>query len=1068
MSLFSWFKKQIHSSASKPSRPPRAHLAVEALESRLVPYSVSGSLWPHPELVTISFMPDGTSVNGHTSNLFSTFNTKFGSATTWENQVLKAAQQWAQQTNLNFALVSDSGAPSGSGSYQQGDATFGDIRIGGYNFGTSTLAQAYLPPAANNYSVAGDIQFNTGLSYNIGSTYDLFTVALHEFGHALGLYHSTTSGTVMYSTYTSAMNGLVADDSNGIRNIYSNNAARSPDSYDAAASNDTSGTASVITSAIDATTLAGVVNNVDLTTSTDVDWYKFVVPTGSSSTLKIQMQSQGLSLLDPKLEVYDGSLTLKASVNGNAYGTTITATVTGISAGQTYYVKASSADPIAAFRTGKYALVLNMGTGTNPTATLPNTQLANGNPLQSGGGQAIALTPSDKLINTTTSGMQQTALSGQHAVAVDLLGNYVVTWASAGQDGSGWGIYAQRYTSNGIALGSEFRVNTTTAGDQVNPTVAMDALGNFVIAWASNGQDGSGWGIYAKHYNVTGLALGGEFRVNTTTAGDQTAPAVGMNPLTGDFIITWSSYGQDSSTGDYELTFQAADLPVAVNTTPTVLSSNPGPGGVLDHAPSVIRIDYSAPLDTSVIDLSSTQLIFSPTSDLADLNAQPVALGSYNFSTTAIELQLLPAAPLKPGYYGVFLADGSNVPVLSFQVAGIEGETTADDSPSTAHALGDLTSAGLVQVTGTIGNDPSDDPSSANPLLSNPAADVDLYHFQITGPGRYAFGAEVFAGRVGARLDPGVSLYQWNPATQQLDFIDGNDNTLNNTPSSNGMVPLYNDAALSAGLTAGDYYVAVSGGGNTPERALNALPGQNGIFDPNRSHSGMNGFTTGDYVLNLTVQSDNEPPRIVAVTPADGTTLDAPPTQLTVQFSESMNLQALAFHAFQQTSQDTVSPVFVEGADGIKYYPRLESYDDATHQAQFLMLDRLPQGNYQLHLSGPLGLGDLAGNPLVGNDPSGDYVVTSLVKGSVQGTSGNPLLRVDQEPNDSLFGPQVLGVLFPHELQTGVTVTRDFTADPATALADRADYYQFQVLQNKTYAFVLNGAGVPPGVGLSL
>ena len=41
-------------------------------------------------------------------------------------------------------------------------------------------------------------------------------------------------------------------------------------------------------------------------------------------------------------------------------------------------------------------------------------------------------------------------------------GGFVVTWTSDGQDGSGYGIYGQRYAADGTAVGSEFRVNTFT------------------------------------------------------------------------------------------------------------------------------------------------------------------------------------------------------------------------------------------------------------------------------------------------------------------------------------------------------------------------------------------------------------------------------------------------------------------------------------------------------------------------------------------------------------------------------------------------------------------------------
>jgi hypothetical protein len=518
--------------------------------------------------------------------------------------------------------------------------------------------------------------------------------------------------------------------------------------------------------------------------------------------------------------------------------------------------------------------------------------------------------------------------------------------------------------------------------------------------------------------------------------------------------------GDRSQPGAYELTISAR--PRATSAGPQVLAANPAEGTVHSHAPLVVRVGFDTALDPNTVNPGSTvQLVYSPTATFLDATTRAVPLAWFNFSSSADELQLAPAAPLRPGYYEVRLAghahhgtsvltDPNGVPLgkdarhplgqdvtLHFRVGGIEGGGAADDRPATAHELGDLTQRGLVQVAGTIGDDPA-----YHSNLANPANDVDFYHFRITGPGRYALVADVFAGRIGSGLDSGVSLFRAGSNDGPLSFIDGNDNSLNGTVSTNDLLPLYSDATLTAGLTAGDYYVAVSSGGNTPERALNDLPGAEGIFDPSRPHSGTAGATVGPYVLNLLLRADDTAPSVASTTPDEGTTLDAAPTELSVQFSEPVNVPELAYDAFLQTSDTTLSPVYVEAADGTRYFPRLAGYDAATNRARFQMLDGLPNGVYRLHLSGALGLTDLAGNPLAGNDPSGDSVVTFTV-------------------NRSAAASPALGVLFPHDLEAGVTLTRD-------SGAGHGDQYPFQVLQNRTYAFLLAGAAVPPGTTLTL
>ncbi len=137
--------------------------------------------------------------------------------------------------------------------------------------------------------------------------------------------------------------------------------------------------------------------------------------------------------------------------------------------------------------------------------------------------------------NTTVAGDQTLAtVSGLTA------GGFIVSWTSAGQDGSGTGVYFQRYDVNGDPVGGESRANTTTAGDQSSPTVASLANGGFVVAWQSTGQDGSGAGIYAQRYDAFGNAVGTEFRVNAQTNGEQTDPSI-VGLFDGGFVISWTT-----------------------------------------------------------------------------------------------------------------------------------------------------------------------------------------------------------------------------------------------------------------------------------------------------------------------------------------------------------------------------------------------------------------------------------------------------------------------------------------------------------------------------------------------
>jgi len=172
-------------------------------------------------------------------------------------------------------------------------------------------------------------------------------------------------------------------------------------------------------------------------------------------------------------------------------------------------------------------------------------------------------------VNTYTTGYQTRA-----AVAVAPAGNFVVTWDSYGQDGSGLGVFARRFDSAGTPGGGEFQVNTYTSSSQLFARVAIDANSRFAVAWTDYGhEDGSSSGVFARRFDSAGSPLSAEFQVNTFTTSYQSRPTIGMSPA-GAFVVAWQSYPQDTSGSGvfgqrYDPTGAAAGGEFQVNTYTT-------------------------------------------------------------------------------------------------------------------------------------------------------------------------------------------------------------------------------------------------------------------------------------------------------------------------------------------------------------------------------------------------------------------------------------------------------------------------------------------------------------------
>lgn len=193
-------------------------------------------------------------------------------------------------------------------------------------------------------------------------------------------------------------------------------------------------------------------------------------------------------------------------------------------------VRAASHPDIAWISNDQVVVVWEANVGTNGSdcfarvLTLPNLS-------------QTAARPDAFRVNQVTNGYQTSP-----RVAALAGGGFVVTWVSVGQDGDGAGVIARRYGANLLPKSGDIIVNSTIAGDQLQPDVAPAGQGFFIV-WTSDGQDASGYGVFGRRYDATGTRVGKEIDQNVFVSGTQWQPRIAGG--TSLVMPVWSSSAQD-------------------------------------------------------------------------------------------------------------------------------------------------------------------------------------------------------------------------------------------------------------------------------------------------------------------------------------------------------------------------------------------------------------------------------------------------------------------------------------------------------------------------------------------
>jgi len=190
-------------------------LGIERLDARVL-LDADGIAWAALDL-TISFAPDGTNIAGYENSLFTEFNS-LAASDSWRDTIVRGFQTWAQYTTATVTTVDDSGEPFGVPGPTQGDARFGDVRVGAIPMAVDVIAISIPHDEVISGTWAGDVLFNSDAEFS--SLDEIFAVAVHEAGHVFGLGHSTDPASPMFLHGITPAVTPTAEDIAAIQSLY--------------------------------------------------------------------------------------------------------------------------------------------------------------------------------------------------------------------------------------------------------------------------------------------------------------------------------------------------------------------------------------------------------------------------------------------------------------------------------------------------------------------------------------------------------------------------------------------------------------------------------------------------------------------------------------------------------------------------------------------------------------------------------------------------------------------------------------------------------------------------------
>ncbi len=194
--------------------------------------------------------------------------------------------------------------------------------------------------------------------------------------------------------------------------------------------------------------------------------------------------------------------------------------------------------------------------------------------------QGVALGEPVQLASGATNTFYNWSDSFVSVTAINDAGAYAVAWIGQDDGSNDTSIYTQLFNADGISLSAAVKLDGFASAQDIAPQIATLADGGYVVTWYISGGDG----IYVQRFDDTGVAVGNTLPLAVPGSYSNASPQITVLD-NGGYVVTWQGY----TSGDYHIYVQQFDA-TGTGYPPVVLDGTTGNSSSYETQPQITAL----------------------------------------------------------------------------------------------------------------------------------------------------------------------------------------------------------------------------------------------------------------------------------------------------------------------------------------------------------------------------------------------------------------------------------------------------------------------------------------------